>query len=71
MDRRIVRNSARCLKCGVEVVSRHCHDFVSCDCKAMFVDGGKDYLRRGGEPSLIEETSRHGWVKRDWARRIR
>lgn len=44
---RIIRNAAKCLGCGVTVESTHRHDFVECDCGAIFVDGGKDYLRRG------------------------
>lgn len=44
---RIIRNSARCPTCEDEIESKHRHDFVSCSCGAVFVDGGKDYLRRG------------------------
>jgi len=55
---RIVRNSAKCRKCGDEIESRSVHDFVYCSCGAIFVDGGREYLRRGGA-SLddIEDTS--------------
>jgi hypothetical protein len=44
----IVRNAARCHECGGEVESRTRWDFVSCKCGSIFVDGGKEYLRRGG-----------------------
>lgn len=54
---RILRNRARCLKCGDTVESTFRHDFVYCKCGAVFVDGGKDYLRRGGELRDIEELS--------------
>lgn len=55
---KIVRNSARCAKCGDEVESRHRHDFVACGCGAIFVDGGTDYLRRAcREPGDLIETS--------------
>ena len=53
----IVKNSARCLRCGDEVVSRHVHDFVSCSCGAIFVDGGNEYLRRGGDRGNFVDTS--------------
>lgn len=43
----IVRNSARCLACNDEIESTHRHDFVTCSCGAIFVDGGTAYLRRG------------------------
>jgi hypothetical protein len=54
----IIRNAAKCLKCGDVIESKHCHDFVKCSCGNLFVDGGKDYLRRGYiDISLIEELS--------------
>lgn len=45
----IVRNAAECARCGDVIESKYRHDFVSCSCGAIFVDGGTDYLRRGGE----------------------
>lgn len=54
----IIRNSAKCLKCGDEIESKHRHDFVQCSCGNVFVDGGKDYLRRGwNEAATILDTS--------------
>ena len=44
--RRILRNRARCLVCGEMVESRHRHDFKTCSCGNLSVDGGKDYIRR-------------------------
>ncbi len=46
-EKKILRNLAKCLVCGDVVESRHRHDWVACSCGAIFVDGGKDYLRRG------------------------
>jgi hypothetical protein len=43
----ILTNKAKCLKCGDIIESRHRHEFVTCSCGAIFVDGGTDYLRRG------------------------
>ena len=37
-----------CLSCDKIMYSKHRHDFVECDC-GTFVDGGRDYLRYGGE----------------------
>jgi len=53
----IIRNRTRCKKCNTTIESNDRHDFVACKCGAIFVDGGKDYLRRGGEPDDIEELS--------------
>lgn len=46
---RIIRNAARCRKCGDEIESTHRHDFRACSCRAIFVDGGLDYLRSGAD----------------------
>ena len=54
-EKRLTRNAAKCLKCGTVVESNHRHDFRGCKCEAMFVDGGLDYVRRGGEPQFIED----------------
>jgi hypothetical protein len=39
----------KCRKCGDVIESKYRHDFVWCKCKSIFVDGGNDYLRCGGE----------------------
>jgi Zn finger protein HypA/HybF involved in hydrogenase expression len=44
---KIIRNSAKCKKCQDEIESKHRHDFVRCKCGEIFVDGGKEYFRRG------------------------
>ena len=53
----IVRNVARCKKCGDVIESRFRHELKFCKCASIFVDGGKVYLRRGGDPENIEELS--------------
>lgn len=42
----ILRNSARCETCGEELVSIGHHDFVTCSCGNLSVDGGRRYLKR-------------------------
>lgn len=42
----IVLNMAQCLKCKDVIASRHRHDFQTCSCGELSVDGGYDYLRR-------------------------
>jgi hypothetical protein len=44
----IVQNAVICLSCGDTIVSKHRHDFVTCTCGAISVDGGQAYLRRVG-----------------------
>lgn len=45
-----IKNNARCRKCGDEIESKSRHDFVTCKCGAISVDGGQDYMRRCGNP---------------------
>lgn len=42
----IISNQARCHACGGEPFSTHRHDFASCECGNIAVDGGTSYLRR-------------------------
>lgn len=53
----ILKNAARCRRCGDIIESKTVHDFKMCSCGAIFVDGGKNYLRRGGLLEDIEELS--------------
>ena len=54
----ILRNSAKCLKCGDEVESKHVHDFQWCSCKNIAVDGGHWYTKRCAEDfTAYQDTS--------------
>jgi len=54
---RIIRNAAQCAACQDIIESTHRHDFRTCSCGSIFVDGGKEYLRRGGDFALLIELS--------------
>ncbi len=54
---KIIRNRAKCVLCRDVIESHHRHDFVECSCRSIFVDGGKDYLRRGGRFEDIIDLS--------------
>lgn len=41
----ILRNSIKCNHCNDEIESKHRHDFVTCKCGKISVDGGKDYRK--------------------------
>ena len=47
MEKQIVKNSAKCLKCKDVITSYYVHDYASCSCGAISVDGGGQYLKRG------------------------
>jgi hypothetical protein len=61
----IIQNAVTCLGCGDFIVSKHRHDFVTCTCGAISVDGGQAYLRRVGS-SLADGTyTDHSWELSD------
>jgi len=43
---KIKTNKAKCLLCGDIIESKSVHDFVTCKCGKLSVDGGHEYLRR-------------------------
>lgn len=55
MSRHILTNSIRCRHCDDTITSTHRHDFQKCKCGAVFVDGGREYLRRGFVTSRDED----------------
>jgi hypothetical protein len=44
--KKILHNRAQCMECKSIVESEHRHDFRTCSCGAMSVDGGRAYIRR-------------------------
>jgi hypothetical protein len=42
----IYANAAVCARCGDYIRSRNRHDYRTCKCKAISVDGGSHYLKR-------------------------
>lgn len=55
--KKIIKNMAKCRVCGTTVESVSRHHLCFCDCGKIFVDGGQEYLRRGGNLQDIEELS--------------
>ena len=53
--KRIIRNAIQCKHCGEIIESRSVHDFKTCKCGKVFVDGGHEYLRRGYTNSAEED----------------
>ena len=54
---KILRNRAQCKTCSEIIESRFRHDYQTCTCGAIAVDGGHDYLKRGGLPDQLVELS--------------
>ena len=47
MSKRMTRNAIECRNCHDVIESKHRHDFRTCSCGNVFVDGGLDYHRVG------------------------
>jgi len=60
VPRAIISNRAQCRLCKEIIESTYRHDFKSCSCEEIFVDGGLSYLRRGAKnPNNIIELSEY------------
>lgn len=53
----ILCNQVACLSCGDKPYSENRHDFKSCNCGIISVDGGMDYLRRYGDMTNVIDIS--------------
>lgn len=60
MSPRIYRNRALCIWCGTIVESRHVHDYQTCPCGNLSVDGGQEYIRRVSSFVYLEMTEYNG-----------
>ena len=61
----LTRNALQCKKCGDLIVSKHRHDFVTCKCGAIAVDGGLNYSRRTGNPEDIIDMCEYSTTPTD------
>lgn len=55
--KKILCNKIKCKKCGDIIESKNRHDFVTCKCGSVAVDGDNSYLRRTGNREDWEELS--------------
>jgi hypothetical protein len=53
----LLRSQLECPRCHDIVASIHRHDFQQCSCGGIFLDGGRDYMRCGGESLVVEDGS--------------
>lgn len=53
----VYRNSIRCNHCADEITSSYQHEFVSCSCGTVFVDGGSVNRRIGGTQNDYTDTA--------------
>lgn len=58
--KKIKTNKIKCLNCNDIIESTHVHDFKTCRCKSVSVDGGKEYMKRSfTDINLIEDLSEY------------
>lgn len=44
--KKLILNSAQCKHCQTILISQHGHDFKTCECGKISIDGGLDYVRQ-------------------------
>ncbi len=54
-------NAVRCLRCGDVIHSAHRHDYQTCLCGDVSVDGGQSYLKRAWREGARWEEMSTGW----------
>jgi hypothetical protein len=54
---KIIKNMIKCKRCGDIIESKSVHDYKSCSCGLVSIDGGCAYIRRCGDPEDWEELS--------------
>lgn len=60
MNKELLRthNRAKCLICNDIIESKHVHDYVTCSCGNVSVDGGREYDKRSFKelkyPSFVD-----------------
>lgn len=59
MKVKIFENKIKCNHCGDILISEFRHDFKTCSCGTVSIDGGKDYLKRSFKNSVndLEDLS--------------
>lgn len=55
---KILRNMAKCLDCEDVIESKSVHDFRTCKCGNLSVDGGLDYIKRSSKNFNFEDLSK-------------
>ena len=56
----------KCRQCKDVIQSKSVHDFVSCKCRAIYIDGGGEYTRCGGNPSDFIYLDKKKQKPREW-----
>lgn len=64
-------NAVICVKCCDIIWSRAVHDFRTCTCGEIFIDGGFDYIRtNAGKTKIIDVDCTVQEAYNDWNNKI-
>lgn len=63
--RKLIKNMIKCKYCGDVLQSFHVHDFKTCSCGRVSIDGGLDYARRCCVVSLDDFVELSEWEDAD------
>ena len=63
--KKLTRNRCQCDECKDIIESTHVHDYVTCKCGAIAVDGGLEYIRRVGQLHLMVEMNEYDEGEKD------
>lgn len=64
--KKLLINQAKCLLCGDILTSKHSHDYVTCKCGNLSIDGGNEYPRRlYNNPNSYQDLSEYDIQKSD------
>ena len=62
-DNKNYRTGFLCPICKILVISINHYDFISCDCGAIHVDGGGDYVKFGWDTDKVKTSPKTFRVK--------
>ena len=54
MTKKLIKNKWKCLYCNDIIESKHQHEYTTCKCGAMSIDGGTSYIRLVGDLDMME-----------------
>lgn len=60
-EKKLVKNAIQCVHCRDVIESKHTHDFKSCKCGAVSVDGGLSYTKRSFRESPLDFIDLSEW----------
>ena len=64
MDYVLIKNKVKCKHCGDIIESKYHHDFVTCSCGKVSIDGGLQYFRLLCDNPKEDIEDLREWIKK-------